>query len=91
VLKPGGRLLVADMLPHDREEYRQQMGHVWLGFSEEQTRHAFETAGFHGVRLRALPAEPEAKGPTLFVATAHTPLAERTEAAAERLAVAAAG
>ena len=31
VLKPGGRLLVADMLPHDREAYRQQMGHVRLG------------------------------------------------------------
>ena len=25
---------MSDMLPHDREEYRQQMGHVWLGFSE---------------------------------------------------------
>src|ERR671937_544270 len=36
VLKPGGRLLVCDMLPHDHEEYRQQMGHVWLGFSDEQ-------------------------------------------------------
>lgn len=87
VLKPGGRLLVADMLPHDREEYRQQMGHVWLGFSEEQTRRNFAAAGFHGVHLEALPAEPEVKGPTLFVATAHTPLPDRTPAA-ERLAVA---
>src|SRR5262245_31389487 len=34
VLKRGGRLVVVDMLPHDRESYRQQMGHVWLGFSE---------------------------------------------------------
>src|SRR4029077_1747730 len=34
-LKPGGRVLIVDMLPHDREEYRQQMGHVWLGFSEK--------------------------------------------------------
>ena len=32
VLKPGGRVVVVDMLPHDRESYRQQMGHVWLGF-----------------------------------------------------------
>ncbi|RPJ84188.1 MAG: methyltransferase domain-containing protein, partial [Acidobacteria bacterium] len=31
-LRPGGRLLVADMLPHDHDEYRQTMGHVWLGF-----------------------------------------------------------
>ena len=34
VVKPGGRLLVVDMLPHEREEYQQQMGHVWLGFAE---------------------------------------------------------
>src|SRR5204863_6347568 len=32
VLKPGGRIVAVDMLPHDRESYRQQMGHVWLGF-----------------------------------------------------------
>ena len=35
---PGGRLLIVDMAPHEHEEYRQQMGHVWLGFSEEQTK-----------------------------------------------------
>ena len=36
VVRPGGRVLVVDMLPHEREEYQQQMGHVWLGFSEKQ-------------------------------------------------------
>ena len=35
-LRPGGRVLVVDMLPHERQEYQQQMGHVWLGFSEKQ-------------------------------------------------------
>ena len=38
VLRPGGRLLICDMLPHDREDYRQQMGHVWLGFGADQVR-----------------------------------------------------
>jgi len=38
VLQPGGRVLVVDMLPHERQEYQQQMGHVWLGFSEKQMR-----------------------------------------------------
>jgi ubiquinone/menaquinone biosynthesis C-methylase UbiE len=68
-LKPGGRLLVADMLPHDREEYRQQMGHVWLGFSEDQMRRLFGAAGFDNIRTVALPATAEAKGPALFVTT----------------------
>ena len=70
VLKPGGRLLIVDMAPHEREEYRQQMGHVWLGFSEEQTGRLLTQAGFARVTVRALPAVTEAKGPALFAATA---------------------
>jgi ubiquinone/menaquinone biosynthesis C-methylase UbiE len=70
VLKPGGRLLVADMLPHDKEEYRQQMGHVWLGFSEEQVRRLLGAVAFENVRIVSLPPQPASKGPALFVATA---------------------
>jgi ArsR family transcriptional regulator len=70
VLKPNGRLLIADMLPHDREEYKQQMGHIWLGFAEDQLAGWLQDAGFGGVRVSALPPAPEAKGPALFVARA---------------------
>jgi ubiquinone/menaquinone biosynthesis C-methylase UbiE len=70
-LRDGGRLLVTDMLPHDREDYRQQMGHVWLGFSEEHLRRLFAGAGFERVRVSALDPDGTAKGPALFVATAH--------------------
>jgi SAM-dependent methyltransferase len=70
VVKPGGRLLVVDMMPHDREEYRQQMGHVWLGFSEPQLAGWLEPAGLGRLVYRSLPADPAAKGPTLFAATA---------------------
>ncbi len=69
VLKPGGRLVMADMLPHDREEYRQQMGHVWLGFSDEQVHRLLAAAGFERVRIVALPVDAAAKGPALFVAS----------------------
>jgi ArsR family transcriptional regulator len=69
VLKDGGRLVVVDMLPHDREQYRQQMGHVWLGFSEEHTHRLLTEAGFEGTRVVPLPADPKVKGPALFVAT----------------------
>jgi ArsR family transcriptional regulator len=69
-LKPGGRLLVTDMLPHDREEYRQQMGHVWLGFGEDQIRRLCTAAGFEQIRVVPLPADRDAKGPALFVASA---------------------
>jgi ArsR family transcriptional regulator len=70
VLRPGGRILLADMMPHDREEYRRQMGHLWLGFSRRQILEYLDAAGFVEPRHRLLPAAPEAKGPSLFVATA---------------------
>jgi len=69
VLKPHGRAIVVDMLPHDREHYRQQMGHVWLGFSEDHARRLLEEAAFDDVRIVSLPPDAKAKGPGLFVAT----------------------
>jgi len=70
VLKPSGRLVLVDMLPHDREVYRQQMGHLWLGFPEDQTRALLSEAGFEAVRVVPLPPDSRVKGPGLFAATA---------------------
>jgi len=70
VLQPGGRVLIVDMLPHDRTEYQPQMGHVWLGFGDTQIRRWLDAAGFTDLRLGPLPVEPSAKGPALFRAVA---------------------
>jgi ubiquinone/menaquinone biosynthesis C-methylase UbiE len=78
VLKPGGRAIVVDMLPHDRESYRQQMGHVWLGFGEDHVARLFDGAGFTRVRFVSLPPDPRAKGPGLFVATAEKHMQPRS-------------
>jgi ArsR family transcriptional regulator len=69
VLKPGGRVVVADMQPHDRENYRQQMGHVWLGFGDDHVRRILSETGFEDVRIVSLPPDARSKGPALFVAT----------------------
>jgi ArsR family transcriptional regulator len=68
VVRSGGRVLVVDMLPHDRQDYQSQMGHVWLGFTEKQITRFLTGAGFSDVRLRMLPADPDVKGPALFAA-----------------------
>ena len=68
VLRTSGRVLIIDMLPHDRAEYQQQMGHVWLGFPEPQLRKMLTSTGFDNVRIHTLPIDEDAKGPALFAA-----------------------
>jgi hypothetical protein len=58
------------MLPHEREDYRQTMGHVWLGISQKQMKEWLRDASFAGIRWQPLPPETKTKGPSLFVATA---------------------
>jgi SAM-dependent methyltransferase len=72
-LRPGGRLVVVDMMEHGRAEYREQYGHVWQGFGEAQVRGWLEEAGFTGVRWHGLAPDPSAKGPVLFAASAMKP------------------
>lgn len=69
-LKDGGRLLVVDMLPHERSEYRERMGHVWQGFAKDQLAEWMGAAGLESVQYRALPIDPIATGPALFAASA---------------------
>jgi ArsR family transcriptional regulator len=69
-LAPRGRFVLCDMLPHEREEYKKEMGHVWLGFGDDQLRRLLSAAGFEDVRVAPLAVDPEARGPALFVASA---------------------
>ena len=73
VLKPDGRVLVVDMMPHERSEFRNIMGHVWQGFGADELSRWAEQAGLHDLRYHPLPADPVAKGPTLFAASARRP------------------
>jgi SAM-dependent methyltransferase len=68
-LRPGGRLLVLDLAPHNETDYRERMGHVWLGFSKDQMTEWMHEAGFPKVRVIALARDPRAKAPDLFAAT----------------------
>jgi len=68
-LRSNGQLVIVDMLPHERDAFRQEMGHVWMGFSESQLRGLCGVAGLSLVSFTALPRDPDVKGPPLFVAS----------------------
>jgi ArsR family transcriptional regulator len=84
VLDDDGRVIVVDMLRHDRESYRQQMGHVWLGFSEDHIQRLLTDGGFDHVRVIALPTDAKAKGPGLFVAIGQKQMQPRSHEATKK-------
>ncbi len=69
VLRPGGRVLVLDLMPHQREEYRERMGHVWQGFEGSLVQGWLAAAGFGRTRYVPMAPDPSARGPRLFTAT----------------------
>ncbi len=68
VLKPGGPLVVLDLLPHERDTYRQEMAHVRLGVPRDELELWFQAAGLRMDHYHVLPPDPLAKGPALFSA-----------------------
>jgi len=70
ILKPAGRAVIVDLLPHDRDDFRRQMGQQSLGFDPTDLTDLLVTAGLSNPSINPLPPEPEAKGPALFIAIA---------------------
>ena len=70
VLNETGRLIIVDMLAHQRHEYKTSMGHVHLGFERESLRELLGEAGIVVDYFAPLPLSPDAKGPGLFLVTA---------------------
>jgi ArsR family transcriptional regulator len=69
VLKPGGRGVIVDLLRHDRDDFRRQLGQRWAGFEPAELRKMLDEAGFKDAGVTPLPPDANAKGPALFVAT----------------------
>ncbi len=59
ILKPGGRLIVLDLLRHSHEEARDMYADVWLGFTEVDVRGFLEQAGFHEIESSVVHREEE--------------------------------
>jgi ubiquinone/menaquinone biosynthesis C-methylase UbiE len=61
ILKPGGRLIVLDLLQHAFEEARELYADRWLGFSESDLAAMLEKSGF--IKLETVVADRESAPP----------------------------
>ena len=61
ILKPGGRLIVLDLVQHHFEEARELYADRWLGFSESDLTAMMEKAGF--TEIESVVADREVAAP----------------------------
>jgi ArsR family transcriptional regulator len=61
ILKPGGRLIVLDLVQHHFEEARELYADRWLGFSESDLAEMLENSGF--LQIETVVADQETEAP----------------------------
>ena len=61
LLKPGGRMVVLELLPHEEDWVRARLGHQHLGFDPAQVEKAMRAVGLEAEAPRA--AQREASSP----------------------------
>jgi len=59
ILKPGGRIMILDLLKHQFEDAREMYADVWLGFSELEISRFLKGAGFGSIEISLVDKEPE--------------------------------
>ena len=60
ILKPGGRIVVLDLVRHNYEEARELYADLWLGFSEVEVGRFLKQAGFRNIETSVVHSETEA-------------------------------
>lgn len=60
ILKPGGRVVVLDLVRHNYEEARELYADLWLGFSEVELARFLRTTGFRNIETSVVHREEEA-------------------------------
>jgi ubiquinone/menaquinone biosynthesis C-methylase UbiE len=60
ILKPGGRIVVLDLLRHNYEEARELYADLWLGFTEVELTRLLRQAGFKNIETSVVHSEESA-------------------------------
>jgi ubiquinone/menaquinone biosynthesis C-methylase UbiE len=79
VMRPGGRVLIADFAPHELEFLRTDFAHRRLGFSDREVQGWFQAAGLKPLASDAISAGKDKLTVKLWLAQAHA--RSRAEAA----------
>ncbi|MEZ5647634.1 MAG: metalloregulator ArsR/SmtB family transcription factor [Alphaproteobacteria bacterium] len=58
ILRPGGRLIVVDFLPHDTASLRDNHAHQWLGFDDNDMTQWLKASGLVPAKSTPLPGRP---------------------------------
>ncbi len=73
VLRPGGRLVIADLAPHDLLSLRRDHAHRWLGLPLDALERWLGEAGLVPEERRLLPGNPPGEPLTVLLALARKP------------------
>ncbi len=73
ILRPGGTLLVLDLVEHSFEAAREMYADVWLGFSPAELARLLREAKFEGVSVEVVAKEKEGPGFQTLLAVGSRP------------------
>ena len=59
ILRPGGQVMILDLLQHKFENARELYGDTWLGFAESDLQRWLEAAGFKKIEISVVAQEEQ--------------------------------
>jgi ArsR family transcriptional regulator len=59
ILRPGGQVMILDLLQHSFDQARELYGDLWLGFTESDLQNWLEVAGFKKIEVTVVAREEQ--------------------------------